>query len=139
MIPHAGVPRATVGEGFLPLKIHRASAQGVSDHEKLSFDIDPFHFFDFFDCNQLKQEFGHQFEQQFELELNSNKNSSSSYCFCSRSAHARRRLWEPLDIAIVQDFQLLRGASFFEAMSGAFFLRNGAKWNLKWPQKTHKI
>ena len=98
----------------------------------------PFPFFLFFDCNQLKQQFGHEFEQQFELELNPNKNSSSSYCFCSRSAHARRRLWEPSDTMIIPKFQV-GGPPFLKQFRNGFFLKNGAKWSFKWPQQTHKI
>ena len=96
-----------------------------------------FPFFHFFDCNQLKQQFGREFEQQFELELNSNKNSSSNYCFCSRSAHARRRLWEPSDTGIGTCFQV--GVPFFEAIFGMVFPKNAAKWSLRWPQKCNKI
>ena len=77
----------------------------------------------FFDCNHLKQEFGYEFEQQFELELNSNKNLSSSHCFCSRSAHARRRPWEPPDTLIVGKFQL-GGPAFLERFSEWFFSQN---------------
>merc|ERR1711966_488862 len=72
-------------------------------------------------CNQLK--IGHKFEPQFELELKSNLNSSSSYCFCSRSARARRwpllknnkrrRLWEPSDTGMWDNFHL-GGPLFFK-------------------------
>ena len=95
-----------------------------------------FPFFHFFDCNQLKQQFGHEFDQQFELELNSI--NTNRYCFefepqfeleqllLLRSAHARRRLWEPSGTGIGTHFQ--KGDfTFFEAIFGMDFRNNCAK------------
>ena len=122
----------------------------------LSFDISPFHFFELFSkllqskpiqAANFEQVFdfelklGHEFEPQFELELKSKKNLSSSYCFCSRSAHARRRLWEPSDMGIVGRFSS-GVVPFFEAIFGMVFfskmLPNGAPNGLKKLKKSDK-
>ena len=128
----------------------------------MNFDINPFNlsncFRNFCNRSQLKQPFssnfsisncnqlkiGHKFEPQFELELKSNLNSSSSYCFCSRSARARRwpllknnkrrRLWEPSDTRIVNQFQA--GCQLFlKRFSAGFFSQ---KWCQMEPKMASK-
>ena len=56
---------------------------------------------------------------------------------CLRSAHARRLLWEPLDMFIVCCFDV-RGPFFRSHFRYILFLKNGAKWTPTWLQKLRK-
>ena len=82
-----------------------------------AFDIDLFHFSIFFESVTIaidSNRYCFEFEQQFELEQ----------LLLLRSAHARRRPWEPPDTLIVVKFQV-GGPLFWERFSEWFFSQ---KW-----------
>ena len=94
-----------------------------------------FPFFHFFDCNQLKQQFGHEYEQQFELEFEFEQHFELEQFLLLRSAHARRRLWEPSNTMIVSNFHL-GGPLFFKRFSEGFFSQ---KWCQMEPNMASQI
>ena len=88
-------------------KNRRASAQSVISSWKIKFLYRLKQEFghEFEQQFELKQEFGHEFEQQLELEFEFEQEFELELLLLLRSAHARRRLWEPSDTGIVVQFQ----------------------------------
>ena len=128
------------------MTIRRASAQGVSDHQKCAFDIGPFHFFKYVwnICNrsQLKQPFSSSFSKPEPWTRTRATIRARAIVSCLSYAHARRRLREPPDTPVVVRFQV-GGAICLKRVSERFVffwknMPNGAPDGLKHVTKSYK-